>query len=69
MAPNPTFTLMTPTTSDGQKVAQIVQAQFAFAPDTTMRAAAATTIATVRALCGRTQAAAATASFHAHGLA
>ncbi len=47
----------------------IVKAQFGFAVDTTMPAAAATTIATVRALYGNSATAAATAAFHARGLA
>ena len=47
----------------------IVKAQFGFAVDTTMPAAAATTIATVRALYGASAASAATAAFHARGLA
>ena len=47
----------------------IVRAQYAFAPDTTMRAAAATTIATVRRLYGAQDAALATQSFAERGLA
>jgi len=47
----------------------IVQAQFGFAVDTTMPAAARQTISTVQALYGAKAAAAATAAFHARGLA
>jgi hypothetical protein len=47
----------------------IVQAQFGFAPDTTMPAAARTTIATVQVRYGSKAATAATAAFRAHGLA
>jgi hypothetical protein len=47
----------------------IVRAQFGFAPDTTMPAAAQTTIATVKTLYGAREASAATAAFHARGLA
>jgi hypothetical protein len=47
----------------------IVQAQFGFAPDTSMRAAAATTIATAQRLSGATVATAARRAFAAHGLA
>jgi hypothetical protein len=47
----------------------IIRAQFSFAADTSMPAAAQVTIATVRALYGAKPAAAATAAFHARGLA
>ncbi|MGB8652425.1 MAG: M36 family metallopeptidase, partial [Mycobacteriales bacterium] len=47
----------------------IIKAQFSFAPDTTMPAAATTTIATVRALYGNAAGNAATQVFHARGLA
>ncbi|MCW2779501.1 MAG: peptidase thermolysin, partial [Frankiales bacterium] len=47
----------------------IVRAQYSFAPDTTMRAAAATTIATVKALYGTKEAGLATQAFAARGLA
>jgi hypothetical protein len=47
----------------------VIRAQFSFAPDTTMPAAAQTTLATVRSLYGNAAASAATAAFHARGLA
>jgi zinc metalloprotease ZmpB len=47
----------------------IIDAQFGFAPDTTMRAAAATTIATAKSLYGNSAAKAATDAFRARGLA
>jgi len=47
----------------------IIRAQFSFAADISMPAAAQTTIATVRALYGAKAASSATAAFHARGLA
>lgn len=57
-------------TALGPKVADriIVNAQFAFAPDTSFAAAARTTVATARSMYGPTQAAAAQKAFAARGI-
>jgi Zn-dependent metalloprotease len=46
----------------------ILEAQFDFAPDTTMTVAATATVATAQALYGSLAAAAVTAAFHASGI-
>jgi Zn-dependent metalloprotease len=46
----------------------VLQAQFDFAPDTTMPAAAHATVAAAQALYGSAAATAVTAAFHARGI-